>query len=213
MLTLAALTVVKIAVWVIYLNVELGPWERFARTAPKHRTPELVQRADRCLQSLPVRFSAVYVLTWIATYAAGFLIVRGLGPEHVALPAQADNAIAILCTAIMFGTFAFSFPLTSTLVAESSSECSALARAGGYSLDRSPTSLPLRISAVAIALALGPMLWMVALGYMKQVESSHTERTARAELASGDLSLAISSLDSPAGLSAVFESFQKRNVD
>src|SRR6188474_1934382 len=79
MLMLAGLTLAKIVVWSVYLNVELAPWERLARTSAKARSPELVLRADRCLQSLPLRFSTVYVLTWIATYGVGFLMVKGLG--------------------------------------------------------------------------------------------------------------------------------------
>jgi hypothetical protein len=59
LLTLAGLTVLKIALWAGYLSYELSPWERLARTAAKSRSPELVQRADRCLQSLPLRFSVV----------------------------------------------------------------------------------------------------------------------------------------------------------
>jgi methyl-accepting chemotaxis protein len=217
MLTLAGLTAAKIVCWAVYLNFELAPWERLARTPSKARTPELVQRADRCLQGLPLRFSVVYVLTWIATYGIGFLIVKGLGPERAALPPQADNAIAILCTALSFGAFAFAFPLASTLVADAASECSALARAGGYALDRNPSSLQLRIAAVAISLALGPMLWMVALGYIKQVESSHIERTARAEVAANQLALMGSSLAADPGgnakLAALFESFQKQSTE
>jgi methyl-accepting chemotaxis protein len=217
MFTLAGLTVAKIVAWAIYLNVELAPWERLDRTPAKSRTPELVQRADRCLQGLPVRFSAVYVLSWIATYGAGFLIVKGLGPERAPLPPQADNAIAILCAALSFGAFAFAFPLASTLTADAASECSALARAGSYSLDRSPSSLQARIAAVAISLALGPMLWMVSLGYIKQVESSHVERTARAELAASQLALAAAPLRAdPAAevkLTALLESFQRQSTE
>jgi methyl-accepting chemotaxis protein len=217
MLTLAGLTAAKIAVWAVCLNLELAPWERFARAAAKNRTPELVQRADRSLQSLPVRFSTIYVLSWIATYAIGFLLVRGLGPERMPLPPQAGNAMAILCIALAFGAFAFAFPLASTLIADSASECSELARAGGYSLDRNPSSLQLRIAAVAMSLALGPMLWMVALGYIKQVESSHAERVVRAELASSDLAVSLAdvkgSTSGPAAVPALLNGFEKRNVD
>ena len=215
-LTMGGLTVLKIATWGIYLSIELGPWERFARTTAKGRTPELAQAADRCLQSLPIRFGIVYSLTWIATYGVGFMIVKGLGPERAPLPPQADNAVAILCLAVFFGGFAFAYPMASTLTADAASECSALARAGGYSLDRSPSSLQLRIAAVAMALALGPMLWMVALGYIKQVESSHTERMTHAALASSQLALAIAAIDPIEGdarLGSVLEDFQQRNID
>jgi len=215
-LTMTGLTVLKVAVWAFYLAFQLSPWERFARTSVKGRSPELVQAADRSLQSFPIRFGIFYSMTWIATYGAGFLIVKGLGAERAPLPLQADNAVAILCLAVFFGGFAFAYPLGSSLTADAASECSALARAGGYSLDRSPSSLQLRIAVVAMSLALGPMLWMVALGYIKQVESSHTERVTHAAQVGAELGLAISTLDPQQGdkqLSAVLDGFQKRNVD
>jgi methyl-accepting chemotaxis protein len=215
-LTMVGLTVLKVVAWGVYMALRLSPWERFARTSAKGRTPDLVQAADRSLQSLPIRFGIFYSLTWIATYGAGFLIVKAMGPERAPLPPQADNAIAILCVAVFFGGFAFAYPLASTLTSDAASECSALARTGGYSLDRSPSSLQLRIAVVAMALGLGPMLWMVSLGYIKQVESSHTERVTHAALASAQLSLAIAELESAAAetqLKAVLDGFQKRNVD
>jgi len=216
MFVLIGLTLAKIASWAIYLNIELGPWERFARTSSKNRSPELAQRADRCLQSFPLRFGIFYSLTWIAAYGAAFLIVKGFGPERIPLAPQADNAIAILCAAVFFGGFAFGYPLASTLTADAASECSALARTGGFALDRSPSSLQLRIAAVAIALGLGPMLWMVSLGYIKQVESSHAERVTHVALASAELALAIGAVapsEGDAGLGRVLEAFEKRNVD
>jgi methyl-accepting chemotaxis protein len=210
--TLALLTAIKIGVWASYLSYELGPWERFARATAKSRTAELTQRADRSLQSLPARFAIVYGLTWIATYLTGFFIVKGYGPERMPLPPQADNAVAILCAAVFFGGFAFAYPLGSTLTADAASECSALAREGRFSLDRSPSSLQLRIAVVAISLGLGPMLWMVSLGYIKQVESSHNQRVTQAALAVSELALAVSARrDAP--VEGLFESFQKRNVD
>ena len=123
MVTLAGLTAVKIVLWSAYLGYELAPWERFARTTVKGRTPELVQSADRSLQSFPLRFGIVYGVTWIATYAVGFLIVKGYGPERAPLPPQADNAVAILCLAVFFGGFAFAYPVASSLVSDAASEC------------------------------------------------------------------------------------------
>jgi methyl-accepting chemotaxis protein len=216
LLTLAGLTVLKIAAWAGYLTYELGAWERFARAAAKNRTPELTQRADRSLQSFSLRFGVFYALTWIATYGSGFLIVKGYGPERVPLPAQADNAVAILCLAVFFGGFAFAYPLASTLVADAASECSALARSYGFALDRAPSSLQARIAVVALALGLGPMLWMVALGYIKQVDSSHMERTTHARLASSELALEVAKLSASeldARLPTLLDGFQKRSVD
>lgn len=209
LLTLTGLTVVKLIAWAAYGAFVLGPWERLARTAEKHRTPELVQAADRALQAFPLRFAAVYTSTWIATYAVGYRIVKGLGPDRVAVPAQTDNAIAILCLAILCGAFAFAYPLASTLIADAASQCSALARAGGYGLDRAPSSLQLRIAVIAVMLGLGPMLWMVALGYVKQLESSHAERITRGSLAGAELALALSGA-SEAAHKAVFAELQER---
>lgn len=216
LLTLALLTLVKIAAWASYLGYELAPWERFARSSAKARSPELTQRADRCLQGLPARFAVFYGFTWIATYALGFMLVKGYGPERVPLPPQADNAVAILCAAVFFGGFAFGYPLASTLTADAASECSALARAGGYPLDRPPSSLQLRIAVVAISLGLGPMLWMVSLGYIKQVESSHEQRVTQAALASSELALAVAALApgrEAAELGPVLAKLQRQNVE
>jgi len=216
MLTLALLTIAKVATWATYLSLELAPWERFARAGGKSRTPELAQRADRSLQNLPARFAIVYGATWIATYLLGFYIVKGYGPERIALPPQADNAVAILCAAVFFGGFAFAYPLASTLSADAASECSAFARAAGFTLDRSPSSLQLRIAVVAIALGLGPILWMVSLGYIKQVESSHAQRVAQAALAASELSRAVATLDAAGAdpaLEPLLKSFRKQSVD
>jgi methyl-accepting chemotaxis protein len=215
-LILVGLTVAKLAAWSVYASVELSPWERFARSSAKRRTPELVQRADRALQSFPLRFAMVYTLTWIATYGIAFIIVKGIGPETFPLAPQANHAIAILCLAISFGSFAFAYPVASTLMADAASECSALARAGDYSLDRAPSSLQLRIAVIAMALGLGPMLWMVALGYMKQIESSHDQRITRASLAASELALGVSALERGGGAASwagLVEGLQKRQVD
>jgi methyl-accepting chemotaxis protein len=210
--TMAGLTLLKIVVWAVYGAVQLGPWERLARTADKHRSPELVQAADRALQAFPLRFAAFYTSTWMATYAVGYAMVKGLGPERMPLPPQTDNAIGILCLALLCGAFAFAYPLASTLTADGASECSALARSGGYSLDRAPSALQLRIAVIAIMLGLGPMLWMVALGYVKQLESSHAERVTRGGLASTELALALSAADEPAR-KPIFDELQRRGIE
>jgi methyl-accepting chemotaxis protein len=215
--TLVGLTLAKVVGWSLYASVQLAPWERLARSDTKRRGPELVQRADRALQSFPLRFALVYTLTWIATYAIAFLVVKSIGSETLPLAHQANNAIAILCLAISFGAFAFAYPVASTLIADAASECSALARAGDYSLDRAPSSIQLRIAAIAMALGLGPMLWMVALGYIKQIESSHDQRVTGAALAASELALGVSSIERGAGaavsITSLFEQFQRRQVD
>jgi methyl-accepting chemotaxis protein len=170
-----------------------------------------VQAADRALQGFPLRFAAVYTLSWLATYVVGYSIVKGFGPERVALPPQADNAIALLCLAILCGAFAFAYPLASTLTADGASQCSSWARAGGYGLDRAPSSLQLRIAVIAVMLGLGPMLWMVALGYVKQLESSHQQRITRGALAGTELALTLSAAH-VGQHDAIFDELERKGV-
>ncbi len=188
---LSGLTLVKVLTWSAFATMWLGPWEAMARASEQHQHQELVQRADRALQAFPLRFALVYTLSWLATYIVGYLVVKGYGPERVPLPPQSDNAILILCFAIGFGAFAFAYPLASTLMESSASTCSARARAAGFPLDRSPASLQLRIAVIAMMLGMAPMLWMVALGYVKQIDASHMERTTRSSLAASELALAL----------------------
>jgi methyl-accepting chemotaxis protein len=198
----SALIAVKIACWAAFLSYQLKPWERFARASAASKSTALLVQADRSLQAFPTRFGAVYTLSWVGTYALGFLIVKSFGPERAPIAAQAANAVALLCVALVFGSFAFGFPLGTMLTADSAAECSALAGTRGVELDRSAGSLQVRIGVVALALGLGPLLWMVALGYMKQIESSHEQRTMRAELVASELAYGLQTLGSAVPASA-----------
>ena len=194
LLVFGSLIVVKVVTWVIFLNYQLRPWERFARASSAGKTTALLVQADRSLQALPTRFGAFYTLTWVGTYALGFLIVKSFGPERAPIAAQAANAVALLCIALVFGAFAFAFPLGTMLTADAAAKCSAAAGERGVELDRATGSLQVRIGVVALALGLGPLLWMVALGYMKQIESSHEQRTMRTELVASELARNLSEL-------------------
>ncbi len=198
LLVFGSLLVLKAIAWAIFLGYQLRPWERFARASKAAKNTALLVQADRCLQAFPTRFGGFYTLTWVGTYALGFLIVKGFGPERAPVAAQAGNAVALLCVALVFGAFAFAFPLGTMLTADSAAQCSTLAGERGIELDRATGSLQVRIGVVALALGLGPLLWMVALGYMKQIESSHELRVMRTELVASELARALGDLgDAP----------------
>lgn len=186
---MGGLTVLKMLCWAAFGSLSLAPWERVARSDSKQPSMTLVQSADRALQAFPLRFGAAYTVTWVGTYLAGYLVVKGYGADRLPLAPQSDNAIALLCVAIALGAFAFAYPLAGSLVADAASECSSWSRKGGYGLERGPAALQLRIAVIAVMLGLAPMLWMVALGYVKQIDSSHGERVTRAALASTELAL------------------------
>src|SRR5690606_12458471 len=77
--------------------------------------------------------------------------------------------------AVWFGGLAFSFPIASMLTSDPAGRLSIKARSLGVDLVRSRTSLQLRIGFIALALGLGPTIWMMALGYMKQLDA-HAQR-------------------------------------
>src|SRR5450755_2102393 len=88
LLVFGALLVLKALSWAVFLGYQLRPWERFARASSAAKSTALLVHADRCLQAFPTRFGAFYTLTWVGTYALGFLIVKGFGPERVPVAPQ-----------------------------------------------------------------------------------------------------------------------------
>jgi hypothetical protein len=177
---LPLLVVAKVAANGVFLALELAPYERFAAREDSSRS-KLVAAADRALQALPKRFGAFYATTWTLTYALAYLALQHFVPGE--LGARSVDAAALVVTAVWLGGFAFGFPLTIMLTTDAASACSVLARKQGASVERDPVALEWRIGIVALALGLGPTLWMMALGYMKEVHASQERRGTLAELA------------------------------
>lgn len=167
-----------------FLSFELAPYERTLGRGSKGRDDQLVA-ADRALQALPRRFGIFYATSWSITYAVAFVAIYTLVPG--ALGPRAMDAAGMLVTAVWFGGFAFGFPLITMLTADGASTCSVEARERGVTLDRDPVALQWRIGVVALALGLGPTLWMMALGYMKEVHAACEERGTLSALAASEL--------------------------
>jgi methyl-accepting chemotaxis protein len=179
-LLLPLLVRVKVAVNSLFLTAELGVVER-AVSRSGRASEEVLASADRTLQALPRRFGLFYATSWSVTYALAFLGVYYFVPG--ALGARAFDAAGMLVAAVWFGGFAFGFPLTTMLTTSASSALSVEARARSLVLDREPVALQWRIGVVALALGLGPTLWMMALGYMNEVQAANNQRGTLSALA------------------------------
>lgn len=186
-LSLIACLLAKVLACGLYWVRLLEPYERFARTTPTKRTPEIVIAADHAVQAAPKRFGIFYGLSWSLMYGLSFVVMRWLGSTHVVFSPRAVDAVLLVMIAVWFGSLAFAIPLVSMLTADAGSNCSVFARENGVQLDRPPVSLQLRIGVIALSLGLGPTLWMIALGYMKQVEASHAHTRTQVELAASEL--------------------------
>lgn len=187
-LPLFGVMLLKITACAVFIAHHLRPYERFQRLRENARSAEALSRADAALQSAPAQIGTFYAFSWLATYALAYAVLAASVPE--ALSPRAREAVVMIMIATWFGGFAFGFPLASLLTSDGASRCSLLAREKGTTLDRPSVSLQLRIAIIALALGLGPTLWMIALGYMKQVDASQAQRRMRAEFAAVELARA-----------------------
>ncbi|HKO52433.1 MAG TPA: methyl-accepting chemotaxis protein [Polyangiaceae bacterium] len=185
---LASAAILKALLWGPFLTLQLKPYERFARLPVAARSPSVVSQADQALQAISYRFGSFYAASWVIAYAVVTATLLVLGVGHLPTGPRVVEAVLLLLGGLGFGSFAFGFPLIGMLSANAASECGAFASKHGILLERTPKSLQARIGVVSIALALGPTLWMTALGYMKQVQSNQEQRTLSAELANARLS-------------------------
>ncbi len=144
--------------------------------AEESTDPDLLKRADARVQELPKRFGLFYACTWSFTYGVGFLLVHTLYPELRPDP-RAWSAVALVVCAVWFGGLAFAFPIASMLTSSTAGQFSVRARELGVTLARSRSSLQIRIGFIAFALGVGPTMWMMSLGYMKQL-TAHSEQSA-----------------------------------
>jgi methyl-accepting chemotaxis protein len=204
---LPLLVLAKIGANSAFLSFELAPVERALGRSGRNRE-ELLLAADRALQSLPRRFGIFYASSWSVTYALAFATVYVFLPG--ALGPRAMDAAGMLVTAVWFGGFAFGFPLVIMLTSDASSRCSVEARERGIALEREPVALQWRIGVVALALGVGPTLWMMALGYMKEVQASAQARGTLSALAVDELAAAPFAAN---GTARFAEDFRRAHAD
>jgi methyl-accepting chemotaxis protein len=206
---LPLLVLAKIAANSAFLTLELAPYERFAAREDSSRMKRVVA-ADRALQALPRRFGAFYATSWTVTYALAYFALQHFLPG--VLGARSADAAALVVTAVWLGGFAFGFPLTIMLTTDAASACSVLARKESAPLERDPVALEWRIGIVALALGLGPTLWMMALGYMKEVHATQSNRSTVTELAASELARLATGSDTEA-IERFLSEFRRRHAD
>jgi len=204
---LPLLVMAKIAANSLFLSVELAPYERYMSRNARGRD-ELLPAADRALQALPRRFGVFYAFTWSITYALAYAAVYFLAPGAVG--PRAIDAAGMMLAAVWFGGFAFGFPLSIMLTTEASSRLSVEARERKITLDRDQITLQVRIGVISLALGLGPTLWMMALGYMKEVHAAYEQRGTLSALAVAELVQAAPS--DPEALKHVGENFKRAHA-
>ena len=191
---MALLNVARIAIWLTVLIHLLRPADRFARAIESSQTEAGLRRADDAVQTVPFRFSVLYaVLFGLQDFVLTAILLYGM-PDRTALSPRAIVGAFLMAGAQVPGAFAFAFPLLALLVADEAGRLSLVSRAKGVVLDRPPSSLQGRIAALAVCIALGPTMWIAAVGYMSEVDASVRESKTTAEFVASRVASDLSAL-------------------
>jgi len=167
-LVLSGLLLVKVGLCVFAVQRSFRDYDLFHEAERDAEKDRLVVLADRRMQAFGRTMGLVYPLTWLAMLAGGHAIFH-LAPDHFAAPAGSSLPAALIIGATMFGALALAFPLAVLLAAGPAGICFVHARKRGIDLSREPVGLQRRIGLMAFALALGPLFWMIGVGYWEQV--------------------------------------------
>ncbi len=184
-LVFAAAWIAKVGACALFLSSRLRPVDAYL-SRRQAKTPQQLLACDNALQNLAKHFGLFYAFTWSLTYLLGFIAIRWVFGD-LELDPRSTRAVALVVVAVWFGGFAFGFPLVSMLTSDAAGTCSVDARNLRLNLDRPPTSLQSRIGVIALALGLGPTLWMTALGYMKQIDAHLRQGATEASLIASQL--------------------------
>lgn len=184
------LMVIKLAVSAWYIKRILVPYELYSAAKSNEEKARLVADADASLQEFPRRFALHFALSWVILDGAVYAAMRIFGLEHFALAEHAAVAVAFLMAASACGCFAGAFPIAILATAEPAGKCAEFARQHGAALRRHPVTLQMRIGSMALATALAPLLWLIAVGYMAQVDDRAEQTRMEASLAVTDAAVA-----------------------
>jgi methyl-accepting chemotaxis protein len=159
-----AVLVVHVAVNVLHLSSQLAPVDLWLRTEPADRTDAMVRRAAVALQGLPKRQTLLDTsLFALAAVATPVVLVTILHDEAVSaryyLPSF-GAAASVVC-----GGSALMLPLVEALTSDLHAELMADSAARKLDVTPAPASIPGRIAALALGLALAPLPWMAGIGY------------------------------------------------
>jgi methyl-accepting chemotaxis protein len=167
-LVFGALLLCKIVACHAFIRASVHPFEVYQAAEHEKQRDSLVASADAALQRFPAQMAACYSGTWVVVLLGAYalLVLRG---EFAALPPGSAGTSLFVTIAVTFGAAALAFPLAILLTSREAGECAIYARDRGILLSRSPIRIQSRIGVMSFCLALGPMFWMVAIGYWTQV--------------------------------------------
>jgi methyl-accepting chemotaxis protein len=181
-LVLAALLLLKVVACAGYISMQLRDYEAFSLAHASECTADVVLRADASLQGVVTRVGVFYATTWSFMYGLGFLVLQSRVGQGLVFNSGAWGVLAMVAVGVWFGGFAAGTPLVAMLTDSAAGECSTRARQLGLRLSRSPESLQVRIGVAAFALALGPTVCSLAMGYTKQIDSLEQQNRVQSEL-------------------------------
>lgn len=173
-----------------FVTTSLRPYEIYRTSEHEQHRDSHVRDADSALQRFPARMTLCYSATWIALLFGSYLLLYLRG-HFDALQTGSGWTTLLVTIAVTFGASALAFPSSILLTASSAGSCAVYARERGIALSRTPVRLQSRIGFMSFCLALGPMFWMVAIGFWTQVVAVHEAvDAARAGSTEGVLSSA-----------------------
>ncbi len=169
-LMMAGLFLAKTVVTTLMIISALRPYESFAAEERMERKGRLVAAADAALQRFPWQFALVYAVGWLFVVGGGYALMQSRA-EHFTLVAGSGVAVSFILPALFFGTMAVMFPVLVVVTTGHAGACSVVARDQGIELTRAPVRLQARIGLMALCLGLAPLFWMVAVGYISQMQA------------------------------------------
>lgn len=184
---IVGLVLVKLLSVAWFFRSRLADYENFARETSEERKKSLLLAADDALQKLPRRFTIFYPMTWGFLFLGAYLYMRLYSPDNFALAAESFGGVLLIMLSMFLGAACLAYPFPVLLTADARGQCSVLARQSGITLPREPVSLQGQIATMSFAFAVGPMVWIVAVGYMSQVDERGQLLRSHAEVASLDL--------------------------
>ena len=206
-LIMAGLLALKMLMVAGVIASSLRPFEVFNASDKVNERDAAVLPADQALQAFPAKASLVYTTSWLLMLGLSFVLLH-TSRSHFGLEEASRLASVFIVCSVWFGAMALAFPLAVLLVGNAAGTCGMYARQRGIALAREPVRLQTRLGLMSLSLGLGPMLWLVAVGYWTQVVAVREALNATsAEAAAALQATAGSGFLLNAGVFAVLVSF------
>lgn len=165
----ASVYVVHVLLWSVSLRQLWRPIRMWERSS--HQRPEQLLEADDTVESLPMRFTSVYALSW-AVYWGGIAVCAwSWFPGIIKLGRQELVTVSFEVLASLIGASVLVFPLVRLLLLDTKTAIVTQIEQRGLPRKLVPTSLGPRFLALAIGIALAPVTWQVGSSWLILAES------------------------------------------